>query len=64
MGIFNGVRIYPISRDNFGRLKLLDFSSCVGPFCPKICELLPLMSLVQVKKQPSPIHPHGRQENE
>ena len=64
---FNGFRIYPMSRGKFGRLKLLVCSSCVGPFCPKISDLVPLQASEVSRtdeKQPSPTYSRGGQENE
>ena len=50
MGIFRGVRIYPIYWGKFGHYNLLGFSSSVDPFFTKICNYLPQMIAVQMKK--------------
>ena len=49
-GIFDGVRSYPISWGNFGHWNLLGFSTPVNPFRTKIYKVLPLRTLVQMKK--------------
>ena len=62
MGLFDGVRIYPISQ-NKTRSKLLGFSSSVDPFCVKICNLLSLKIVMQVRKTSGPNIHRASQEN-
>ena len=49
-GIFDAVRIYPISRGKFGQSYFSDISSCAAPFGTRICNIV---LLVQLRQKPN-----------